>query len=71
MEEHHKCPVDLELKMTIRTDTMELGGMALPPMYYIYTVGKRRKKSYVHFNFCPFCGTRYEEKKDEKQKVKA
>jgi hypothetical protein len=63
LEEHHKSPIDLDLKMTIVIDSLELGRPALPPMYYTYMVGKRRKKSYVHFNFCPFCGTRYVTKK--------
>jgi len=28
----------------------------MPPLYYSYRDGKKRKKSYVTFNFCPFCG---------------
>lgn len=70
LEEHHKTPVELELKLLIdMTDlqTEEFASrLALPPMYYTYMIGKKRKKSYVHFNYCPFCGTRYEAKEEPK-----
>lgn len=57
LEKHHGSEVSLELKQTINTETMELG-TALPPLYYQYRTGKKWKKSYVHFTFCPFCGKR-------------
>ena len=52
---HHGSPVDLELKQTINSETLSLG-TALPPLYYTYKAGKKTKRSYVTFNFCPFCG---------------
>ena len=55
---HHgeKSAVQLDLKTTINTTTMKMGA-ALPPLYYSYQPEKgKRKKSYVTFNFCPFCG---------------
>jgi hypothetical protein len=55
LSEHHKSPIDFELKQTINTETLELGS-DLPPLYYTYTVAGKRKRSYVTFNFCPFCG---------------
>jgi hypothetical protein len=61
LTELHGCDSDigLELKQTINTDTLDLG-TALPPMYYTYRDGKKRKRSYMTFNFCPFCGKRCE-----------
>lgn len=51
--------VELELKATIIMDpeaeNYEMGA-GLPPLYYTYKSGKKRKRSYVTFNFCPFCG---------------
>lgn len=56
LKEHHKAEVDLELKLFISTETF-LPGAALPPLNYKYQVsGKKWKKSYVTFNYCPFCG---------------
>lgn len=57
LEEYHKSEISLELKQTINTETLELGE-ALPPLYYSHRDGKKWKKSYVHFAFCPFCGKR-------------
>lgn len=56
---HHgqNCDICLELKRTIDTKTFELGE-EVPPLGYTYRVGKKRKRSYVSFNFCPFCGIR-------------
>ncbi len=47
--------VELELKMSLNMNTFETR-MDLPPLYYRYKLGKKRKKSFVAFNFCPFCG---------------
>lgn len=55
LEEHHKTSVDMELKMFVHRESMEMG-MGLPPLRYSYMEGKKRKKSYVTFNYCPFCG---------------
>ena len=61
LEKHHGegSEVELDLKMSINTVSLDIR-MDLPPLYYSYAVkgkkGKRRKKSYVTFNFCPFCG---------------
>jgi len=55
--EYHGAESDvcLDLKQTIDMETMKMGA-ALPPLYYSYMDGKRRRKSYVTFTFCPFCG---------------
>jgi len=57
LTEHHgeNSDVCLDLKQTINTETLDLG-TSMPPLYYSYRDGKKRKKSYVTFNFCPFCG---------------
>lgn len=47
--------VELELKPFLHKPSMTLG-TAMPPLYYTYFSGKNRKRSYVTFNFCPFCG---------------
>ena len=59
LTKHHgeNSDVCLDLKQTINTETLDLG-TSLPPLYYSYRDGKKRKKSYVTFNFCPFCGKR-------------
>lgn len=57
LEETHKANVDFELKTMINMETLTLKA-ALPPLAYSYMAGKKRKKSYVTFNFCPFCGKR-------------
>lgn len=56
LSEHHGTPVSLEL-IKFMLD-FERGGTfaALPPLYYSYMQGKKRKKSYVTFLNCPFCG---------------
>lgn len=55
LEELHKSEIDLELKMWCDLNSGEMGA-GLPPLYYHYKEGKKRKKSYVKFSFCPFCG---------------
>lgn len=55
LEDHHKAPVSLDLKMYVNTKTFSMGS-DLPPLNYSYMIGKKRKRSYVTFNFCPFCG---------------
>jgi len=57
LTKHHgdNSDVCLDLKQTINTETLDFG-TSLPPLYYSYRDGKKRKKSYVTFNFCPFCG---------------
>lgn len=58
LADYHGIKADdicLELKQTINTETLDIG-TALPPLYYSYLKGKRRKRSYITFNFCPFCG---------------
>lgn len=61
LEKHHGegSDVELELKATIIMDPEAENygfGAALPPLYYTYKAGKKRKKSYVTYSFCPFCG---------------
>lgn len=57
---HHSVKtdqIDFELETAIDTKTFEM--MAeLPPLHYSYPLAKKRKKSYVVFSFCPFCGKR-------------
>lgn len=55
LKAHHKSEVDLELKMFVSMPDMDMGA-DIPPLYYRYRDGKKWKKSYVHFTFCPFCG---------------
>lgn len=57
LTKHHgeKSDVELDLKMTINTETLT-PGVDIAPLYYHYQDGRKRKKSYVTFNFCPFCG---------------
>lgn len=57
LEAHHGVEVDLELKMWIHEPSLTTFP-GLPPLRYSYMDGKKRKKSYVTFNFCPFCGKR-------------
>lgn len=52
----HGNSVDLVLRPMINTETLQVC-VALPPLQYSYiTSGKKRKRSYVTFNYCPFCG---------------
>jgi len=55
LKAHHQSEVMLELKLFIDTNSHQMGA-ALPPLYYKYKIGRKWKKSYVHFTFCPFCG---------------
>ena len=60
LTEYHgeNSQVELKLEQTINTKTLERG-VAISPLYYTYRVlGKKRKKCYVPFNFCPFCGAK-------------
>lgn len=57
LTEHHGEGSDVELMLNPTIDIESLTpGMSLPPLYYTYKAGKKRKKSYVTFNYCPFCG---------------
>lgn len=61
LTKHHGdgSAVELELKATIIMDPEAENydmGAALAPLYYTYKAGKKRKRAYVTFNFCPFCG---------------
>lgn len=61
LESHHGAGSDvvLDLRTVMFTDpkakVMKMG-CVLPPLYYSYNAGRKRKKSYVTFSFCPFCG---------------
>lgn len=57
LTKHHgeDSDVCLTLAPTINMDTLAIGA-ALPPLAYTYRAGKKRRKSYVTFKFCPFCG---------------
>lgn len=48
--------VQFALRQTINMKTFEVG-TNLPPLDYTFKEGKKTKKSYVPFNYCPFCGT--------------
>lgn len=61
LTKHHGggSKVELELKSTIITDpkaTEFAMGRAMPPLYYTYQNGNKRKRSFITFAFCPFCG---------------
>lgn len=45
----------LELKQQIDMKTFE-SSMALPPLFYCYTEGKKKKRGFFVFTYCPFCG---------------
>lgn len=47
--------VDLDLVPYLDTEKY-VTVPGLPPLFYHYTEGKKRKRSHVGFNFCPFCG---------------
>jgi hypothetical protein len=55
LSEHHGSNIELDLKTTINLSSGKMGA-DLPPLGYRYAIGKKFKKSYVTFNFCPFCG---------------
>jgi hypothetical protein len=62
LTKHHGegSAVEFELVPTMIMDpdaeNYEMGA-ALAPLYYTYKPPKgKRKRSYVTFNFCPFCG---------------
>lgn len=54
---YHAADVELELKLFMSWELNKLGA-GLPPLYYKYRMGKKWKKSYVTFNYCPFCGAK-------------
>lgn len=62
LTKHHGdgSAVELELKATIIMDPDAENydmGAALAPLYYTYKPSKgKRRRAYVTFNFCPFCG---------------
>ena len=47
--------VDLELAPTINVETGKTGS-DFPPLRFTYLDGKKKKRSFVVFNYCPFCG---------------
>jgi hypothetical protein len=51
---HKTKTVDFELRLTVDTASGDLAH-TLPPLGYIYKVGRKFKKGIVRFNFCPFC----------------
>lgn len=55
LSEHHGAEVALDLKQSIDMKTYEVSP-ALPPLYYSYRDGKKTKRSFLTFAFCPFCG---------------
>ena len=57
LKAHHKADVTLELKLFMSWELNKLGA-ALPPLYYKYRAKGKWKKSYVTFNYCPFCGAK-------------
>lgn len=55
LSDHHKTEVDLDLKMAVNIQSGKMF-TDLPPLYYHYFQGKKKKKGYMNFNYCPFCG---------------
>lgn len=48
-------PVELELAPTVVPETGKTSA-ELNPLWFRYRDGKKKKRSYVSFNYCPFCG---------------
>ena len=57
LKEHYKSEIDFDMKMVVNTETGKISP-ALPPLYFTYMDGRKKKKSYVHYPFCPFCGNK-------------
>lgn len=55
LSEHHKSEVELDLSAWIDIETFQ-PTEGPHPLRYSFMEGKTRKKSYLKFNFCPFCG---------------
>lgn len=57
LTKHHgkTSQISLELIHTINMKTFK-ERMAVPPLFYTYMDGKKKLRSYVKFNYCPFCG---------------
>lgn len=51
--------VELELAQTIVPESGDTG-VDLKPLYFTYREPgeKKRRRSYVDFNYCPFCGVK-------------
>lgn len=57
LTKRHGPGVELELSAWMDSTTYQ-PKEGLHPLRYSYKDGKKRKRSYVSFNFCPFCGKR-------------
>lgn len=57
--EVHGPTVELQLVPTINIETGAMA-LSLPPLHFTYMEGKKKKKSLVEFNYCPFCGKKPE-----------
>lgn len=55
LQEHHKTDVELELVPWVDLESGKTG-TDLPPLYYTYREGKKKKRANLHFKYCPFCG---------------
>jgi hypothetical protein len=53
--EVHGPSVDVELVPTINIETGEIA-LSLQPLRFTHMQGKKKKRSHVTFNYCPFCG---------------
>lgn len=59
LEAYHGEGSEVELCLVSAIDTATFETSAeLPPLHYTYKAGNKRKKSYVTFAFCPFCGVK-------------
>jgi hypothetical protein len=60
LAKHHSASdIDFDLKMSIEMDTFEMKP-AIPPLVYRYSQNGKKKKGYIVFSFCPFCGRKSE-----------
>lgn len=59
LQAHHSSDIELDMRQTVNLEAetdSDVFAMALPPLNYRYKVGKQWRKSFVAFNYCPFCG---------------
>jgi hypothetical protein len=45
--------IETKLSMNMKTGATKA---SFPPLYFAYFEGKKKKRSFFPFNFCPVCG---------------